>query len=105
MTATLPSVCQFLHPLAHRQRHPDRPQRRVVAWDGIVEKDHEFITCEPLQGPLELGYEVAQRTVILPEDLPDVFGFSRFGEGGEATQDTAHQRDLAAVRVQERLIA
>jgi len=43
--------------------------------------------------------------VILPEDLPDILGFSRLGEGGEATQVTAHHRDLAAVRVEERLIA
>ena len=105
MTATLPSVGQFLHPLAHRQRHPDRPQRRVVAWDGIVEKDHESITGEPLQGPLEAAYEVAQGTVVLPEDVPDILGFRRFGEGGEAAQITAHHRDLPAVRVEERFIA
>src|ERR1700735_878044 len=105
MTATLPSVREFLYPLAHRQRHPDGPQRRVVARDGIVEKDHEPITGEPLQGPLEAGYEVAQGSVILPEDLPDILGFSRFGQGGEAAQVTAHHRDLAAVRIEERCTA
>ena len=105
MTATLPSVCQFLHPLAHRQRHPDRPHRCVVARDGIVEKDHEPIAGEPLQGPLEPADEIPQGTVVLPENFPDILGFRRSGEGGEASQVTAHHRDLAAVRVEERLIA
>src|SRR6516165_5775388 len=99
MTATLPAVRQFLHPLAHRQRHPDGPQRRVVARERIVEKDYESIADEPLQSPLETGDEVAQGSVILAEDLPDILGFSRLGEGGEATQVTAHHGDLAAVRV------
>src|SRR4029077_4458483 len=101
----LPAVGQFLHPLAHLQRHPDGPQGRVVTRDGIVEKDHEPIAREPLQGPLEAGYEVADGTVILPESLPDILGFSRFGEGDEATQVAAHYRDLAAVPVEERIIA
>src|SRR5262249_29039575 len=105
MSALPPAVRQLLHPLAHRQRHPDRPQRRVVARDGIVEKDHESITSEPLQGLLEAANEVAQGTVVLPEDVPDIFGFRRFGEGGEATQITAHYRDLPAVRVEESFIA
>src|SRR6516162_9685926 len=99
MTATLPPVCQFLHALAHRQRHPDGPQRSVVARDGIIEKDHEPITGESLQSPFITGYKVAQGTMVFLEDLPDILGFSRFGEGGEATQIAAHHRDLAAVRI------
>src|SRR5262249_34582886 len=101
MSAPPPAVRQLLHPLAHRQRHPDRPQRRVVARDGIVEKNHEPITGKPLQSPLEAGYEVAKGSMVFPEDLPDILGFSRFGEGGEAAQVTAHHRDLAAVPAEE----
>src|SRR5271157_1747610 len=83
------------HRLSHHVRSPG---------DGIVEKDHEPIIGKPLQSPLEAGNKVAQGTMIFPEDLPDILGFSRFGKGEKATQVTAHHRDLAAVPVEERLI-
>src|SRR4029077_13289512 len=78
---------------------------RVVTRDGIVEEDHEPVAREPLQGSLEAGDEIAQGPGIFLASIPDILGFSRLGEGGEAAQVAAHHRDLAAVPVEEGLIA
>ena len=104
MTATLPSVCQFLHPLAHRQRHPDRPHRCVVARDGIGEKDHEPIAGEPLQGPFDFDASPAERDerisafhkaleetgLVVTTATTNLFGHPMFKDGAF----TANEREV-----------
>ena len=104
MTATLPSVCQFLHPLAHRQRHPDRPHRCVVARDGIVENDHEPIAGEPLQGPFDFYASPAERDerisafhkaleetgLVVTTATTNLFGHPMFKDGAF----TANEREV-----------
>ena len=57
-------------PGAHRDAHPDRAQRPVVAADRVVEEHHQAVAGEPLEGALEAEDQVAERLRGTPSRTP-----------------------------------
>ena len=91
--------------VAHRDRHPHRALRRVVAGDGVVEEDHEAVASEALECSLEAVDEVAQRAVVVGEHGHDLLGLHGLGERREPAEVAEHHGDLAAVALEKRLVA
>ena len=100
-----PPLRQLADADPHRDRHPHRAQRRVVAWDRVVEEHHETVAGEALERPLEAVHQIAQRGVVLPSTCHHVLGLDRLRERREAAQVAEHDRDLAPVALQERVVA
>ena len=105
MTLPRPGLGQPADPRAHRQRHPDRAQSPVVAADRVVEEHHQTVAGEPLERALEPEDQVAERLVVLREDAHHLLGLARLGERREAAHVAEHDHDLAAVALEERLVA
>ena len=68
--APAPLLLQLRDARAHRDRHPHGALRRVVARDRIVEEHHQPIAGESLERALEPVDQVAERGVVLAQDLP-----------------------------------
>ena len=77
----------------------------VRARQRVVEEHHHAVAGEPLEGALEAVDELAERRVVGAEHAHHVLRLGRLGERREAAQVAEDDRDLAAVALQERLVA
>ena len=100
-----PGLRQAADPGPHRDAHPDRARRTVVAAHRVVEEDHQPVAGEPLERALEPEDQVAERGVVLLQDAHHLLGLARLGERGEPAQVAEHHDDLAPVALEERLVA
>ena len=67
LVAVLPPLdAQLSDPVAHLQRHPDRPLGRVRHRHGVVEEDHHAITGEALERSVVGEDQLAHLGVVLP---------------------------------------
>ena len=60
VTLAGPRLREALDPRAHRDRHPDRARRSVVAPHRVVEEHHQAVAGEPLEGAFEPEDQVAE---------------------------------------------
>src|SRR5215471_10182971 len=82
-----------------------RTLNRVGNWHGVVEENHDPITRELVERPLELADQRPQRAVIIAQEIQHLFGLCGLGEGGVAAQIAEHNDDLAAVAFEYLLVA
>jgi hypothetical protein len=66
--------------------------------DGIIEKYHQTVAGEPLQGPIVAENECPDLPVIFFEDLYNILRLSTDGEIGPAPQIAEDDGDVGAVR-------
>ena len=83
------------------EREPDGLQLVICDLERIVEEDHQPVACEVLERPFVGRDEVADHSVVLAEDVEQLFGGGRLGEGGEAAQIAEETRDVGPVPGQE----
>ena len=100
-----PALVQLVDAVSHRHGHLHRPGGSVRARERVVEEDHQPVAGEALQRALEAGHEIAERSVVLREHLHHVLGLDCLRERREAAQVAEHNRDLAAMAFEERLLA
>ena len=105
MPAPAPGLGQSADPGPHRDAHPQRPQRAVLAAHRIVEEHHQAVAREPFQRALEPEDQVAERVVVLLQHAHHLLRLARLRERGEAAQVAEDHDDLAPVAGQERLVA
>ena len=77
----------------------------VLTRHRVVEDHHQPVTGEPLERALEAEDEVAERGVVVAQHPHDLLGLAGLGEGGETPEVAEDDDDLAAVALQEGLIA
>src|SRR2546426_8347712 len=77
---------ELVHPLTHRDRHPDRARGRVRHGHRIVEEDHHAVPGEPLERALVLEDQSAHLRVVLAQYPHDLLGLGSLGERGEAAK-------------------
>ena len=58
-----------------------------------------------VERPLELTDEGSQRAVVFAQEIENLLGLGRLGEGGVAAQIAEHDDDLAAVAFENFFIA
>ena len=95
-----PSSGELVDPIAHGDGHAYSTECRIRARHRVVEQDQQTVAGKPLQCALEPVDQGAQGDVVLANDPHDLLRFGRLAEGGEATQVTEHDGDVAPVAVQ-----
>ena len=100
-----PRLGEVADPRAHRDGHADGPQAGVLARHRIVEHDHQTVAGEPLERALVAEDQVAERAVVLAQHRHELLGLARLGERGELPEVAEHDHDLAAVALEDGLVA
>ena len=100
-----PGLRQAPHAVAHLDRHLDRPGRMVAAVGGSIEQDQQPVSDETLKGALVLRDERTETGMVLPEDAHHLLRLGGLGEGGEPAQVADDDGDLAAVALEQGLVA
>src|SRR2546425_3349146 len=91
---------QLVHPVAHRDRHPDGAREGVRHRHRVVEEDHHAVAGEALEGALVLEDEPAHLCVVLAQYPHDLFGFGGLRERREPAEVEEDHRDLAPVALE-----
>src|SRR6516162_4864462 len=100
-----PLADQSSDAFAHFDRHAYRALSRIGTGDRIVEDDQQAVAGEMLQRALEAVDLLAETAVVVLQHGDDVLGLGALGERGEAAQVAEHDRYIAAVAFQERVVA
>src|SRR5439155_14257806 len=105
VTALTPAGDERAHAFAHRDRHPDGLSRGIRARDGVVEEREDRVAGEALERRPESEHQLAERGVVLAQDAHDLLRLGDLGERGEPAEVAEHDGDLAAVALEQSLIA
>ena len=100
-----PSGGQLTDRGAHFRRHAHRLDAGLGARQRIVEDRHQTVTGEVLDRALEFMNDGADGCVVLAQDIHHLFRFGGFGKGGKAAQVAKHDSDVAAVTVENAIVA